>query len=132
MRKRKGALQKLKLANDSEEDHAKEDFEGLEKAFTIIMSQLETKNKEFNDIKTKSLVELRDMNLQNLLKDWQRDLEMKPEGAIGEDQIVKFNANKSTELKKIEEFIHIFSDWVEEKTTEIANANLPPPKKAEK
>lgn len=99
MRKRKGALQKLKLDNDDDEDHAKLDFEGLEKAFNISMSQLEAKKSEFNVIKTKSLVELRDMNLQALLKDWQRDLEMKPEGAIGEDQIVKFNANKSTELK---------------------------------
>jgi len=103
MRKRKGALQKLKLDNDDEpeDDHAKVDsnFEGLEKAFNIIMSQLDTKKKEFDSIKTKSLVELRDMNLQNVVKDWQRDLEMKTDGAHCEEQIVKFNAMKSTELK---------------------------------
>lgn len=102
MRKRKGALQKLKLDNDDEDDeHVKLDsnFEGLEKAFNIIMSQLESKKKEFDTIKTKSLVELRDMNLQSLLKDWQRDLEMKTDGAHCEEQIVKFNAKKNTELK---------------------------------
>lgn len=134
MRKRKGALQKLKLDNDDDDDAPKDsNLEGLEKAFNIVMSQLDTKKKEFEAIKTKSLVELRDMDLPNVLKDWQRDLEMKNDGAIGEEQIVKFNAMKSTELKKIEEFVHIFSDWVEEKTTEIANAKLPPPvKKVEK
>lgn len=63
------------------------------------MSQLETKKKEFDTIKTKSLVELRDMNLQALLKDWQRDLEMKTDGAHGEEQIVKFNQMKKAELK---------------------------------
>lgn len=132
MRKRKGALQKLKLDNDSD-DHEKLDsnFEGLEKAFNIIMSQLESKKKEFDTIKTKSLVELRDMNLQSLVKDWQRDLEMKTDGATNEEAIVKFNANKKAELKSIEEFVHIFSDWVEEKSTEIANANLPAAEKKE-
>ena len=63
------------------------------------MSQLESKKKEFETIKTKSLVELRDMHLQDVLKDWQRDLEMKPEGAHGEEQIVKFNQMKKAELK---------------------------------
>lgn len=128
MRKRKGALQKLKLDNDDDDVVAKDsNFEGLEKAFQIVMTQLDTKKKEFETIKTKSLVELRDMDLDNVLKDWQRDLEMKTDGATGEEQIVKFNAMKSAELKQVEEFVHIFSDWVEEKTTEIANAKLPPP-----
>jgi len=95
------------------------------------MAQLEAKKKEFDVIKTKSLVELRGMKLQNLLKDWQRDLEMKTDGATNEEAIVKFNANKKAELKSIEEFVHIFSDWVDEKTTEIANANLPAAEKKE-
>jgi hypothetical protein len=101
MRKRKGALQKLKLDNDSEDDQKKLDskFEGLEKAFNIIMSQLESKKKEFDIIKNKSLVELRDMDLPKVVKEWQRDLEMKTDGAVGEEQIVTFNAKKSTELK---------------------------------
>lgn len=133
MRKKKMHLGQLSMKPEVCE--APKKFENLEKAFTKVWANYETNKKEFERFKSLSkneLLELRDSKLDTLEKEWQKQLEMHiPEGHPGQSEdLVEFNQLKSSELKEIEDFIHIFSSWVDETVHELEGQVHKPEKKS--
>jgi hypothetical protein len=60
--------------------------------------------------------------LKSLEKDWQKELEFTVKDENLSSSFIEFKDTKKEELREIEEFIHVFYDWLEEKIHELEDA----------
>jgi len=60
--------------------------------------------------------------LKSLGKDWQKELEFTVKDENLSSSFIEFKDTKKEELREIEEFIHVFYDWLEEKIHELEDA----------
>jgi len=150
MRRKKKHLGQLNLKESiqevkPDEEKKKERLEKLEDQFKVVLTNFTQYQKSFEDLKSKTVVDLAELNkthpLQDTEKEWQVGLEMNmAKDEHSDADLVEFNQMKHAELKEIESFIHIVHDWIDESLMEIdllPPLNLPkykadeePPKKA--
>ena len=62
--------------------------------------------------------------LKSLEKDWQKELEFTVKDENLSSSFIEFKDTKKEELREIEEFIHVFYDWLEEKIHELEDAAI--------
>lgn len=62
--------------------------------------------------------------LKSLEKDWQKELEFTVKDENLSSSFIEFKDTKKQELSEIEEFIHVFLDWLEEKIHELEDAAI--------
>ena len=85
--------------------------------------ELFQKKNKFESLKKLSNQEIKNKysieQLKALEKDWQKELEFnfKDENLSG--SFIQYKDAKKDELREIEEFIHVFYDWLEEKIHEF-------------
>ena len=128
-RKKRGTLIKLKVDEDDEEDAQLEKLEEahrkIEPIYQQILLNFEIRQKHFEDLKKNDLSKKHSMydssELQTFREKYVSELELHIPESLGVDQyaINDFKLKRSEQLKKIETFIHIVSDWLIEAIEEV-------------
>jgi hypothetical protein len=129
MRKKKGALMKLKVNEEDAEDAYLEKLEAEQRRimpfFDQVVSNFEENQKLYKDLQALTVDQLQakytPSNLNELVQAWQKSMELRipEEQGIDANSITDFNNKKSSTFKEIEKFIYDVNEWVHEKTEEI-------------
>ena len=86
------------------------------------------KQNEFEKLKKISNAEIKKLYsieyLKALEKDWQNELEFNVKDEDLSGSFIQFKDSKKDELREIEEFIHVFYDWLEEKIHEFEDEQI--------
>lgn len=118
MKKKQGALQKLKIHDSEDEDESQPNkFEQLEPLLTKVWNVYLEKKKEFEKLQARSHDELVEMHLngdfETLCKLWQTDLEhgFSEASGVNEETWVEFTTQNKEKYNEIDHFLQIFHDW---------------------